>query len=123
MTRYNFNAPLGRLLRVAAFVVALQPAWLPAAGQGRIARMTRDNFLYSNWVAPHTPLDSCLDKNVTEVHIPEAIEHNGRSYRGLSAARQYDGFSLRCRVALHPCLQSAAPIGASLRRNAICVVI
>ena len=58
MTRYYFNAPLGRLLRVAAFVVALQPAWLPAAGQGRIARMTRGNFLYSNWDAPHMTLDS-----------------------------------------------------------------
>lgn len=50
------------------------------SGQGRVARIKQGIFLYSNWDAPHVTLDTCLDMTITEVHIPEAIVHNGRTY-------------------------------------------
>ncbi len=48
--------------------------------QGRIARFQQGIFLYSNWDAPGMALDTCLDKSITEVQIPETIVVNGRSY-------------------------------------------
>lgn len=53
---------------------------LLAWSQGRIARVTKGIFLYSNWDAPCVTLDTCLDMTITEAHIPVAIEHNGRTY-------------------------------------------
>lgn len=53
---------------------------LAAMSQGRVARVTKGIFLYSNWDAPWVTLDTCLDMSITEAHIPAYIEHNGRTY-------------------------------------------
>lgn len=72
------NSILLRRFIVTAFAVALlsSMAW----GDGRIARFKQGLFLYSNWDAPHVTIDTCLDMTITELHIPNAVEHNGRSY-------------------------------------------
>ena len=62
------------------FVVMAMLITEVAWGQGRVARVTKDIFLYSNWDAPHVTLDTCLDMTITEAHIPDQIEHNGRTY-------------------------------------------
>ena len=51
-----------------------------SAAQERVARITQGIFLYSNWDAPHLTLDSCLDKTVTHVQIPDMVTWNGRDY-------------------------------------------
>lgn len=53
---------------------------LTAWADGRVARVTKGNFMYSNWDAPCVTLDSCLDRSINEVRIPDSIMHNGRSY-------------------------------------------
>ena len=68
-----------KLLRLAFLIVATLFV-IPAMAQGRVARVTKGIFLFSNWDSPHVTLDTCLDMTITEVHIPDAIEHNGRSY-------------------------------------------
>ena len=47
---------------------------------GRIKRIRQGVFLYSNWDAPYLSLDSCLDKSVTQVVVPDFVRWYGRSY-------------------------------------------
>ena len=74
MTRHHRYTLLLTILLLSAFTS------LNALAQGRVARFQQGIFLYSNWDAPGMALDTCLDKSVTEVQIPESIVVNGRSY-------------------------------------------
>lgn len=47
---------------------------------GRIKRIKQGIFLYSNWDAPWLSLDSCLDKSVTQVTVPDVVTWYGRNY-------------------------------------------
>ncbi len=47
---------------------------------GRIKRIKQGIFLYSNWDAPYLTLDSCLDKSVTQVTVPDVVTWYGREY-------------------------------------------
>ena len=47
---------------------------------GRIKRIKQGIFLYSNWDAPWLSLDSCLDKSVTQITVPDSVSWYGRNY-------------------------------------------
>ena len=47
---------------------------------GRVKRIRQGIFLYSNWDAPYLTLDSCLDKSVTQVTVPDVVTWYGREY-------------------------------------------
>lgn len=65
-----------RLIMSIAFLICV----FSALAQGKIARFQQGIFLYSNWDAPGMALDTCLDRSITEVEIPDFITVNGRSY-------------------------------------------
>lgn len=65
-----------RLIMSIAFLICVFSAF----AQGKIARFQQGIFLYSNWDAPGMALDTCLDRSITEVEIPDFITVNGRSY-------------------------------------------
>lgn len=47
---------------------------------GRVKRIKQGIFLYSNWDAPWLSLDSCLDKSVTQITVPDSVSWYGRNY-------------------------------------------
>jgi hypothetical protein len=64
------------ILLLAVTALATITAW----ADGRVARVKQGVFLYSNWDAPVMTLDSCLDKSITQVKIPDSVIVNGRNY-------------------------------------------
>lgn len=68
------------LFKAILLVVALLVAANVVLANERIARVSQGIFLYSNWNAPYMTLDTCLDMTVKEVHIPDTITVNGRTY-------------------------------------------
>ena len=49
-------------------------------GEERTAQFVDGQFLYSNWDSPWVTLDSCIDRNVEHLVIPDGVTHNGRYY-------------------------------------------
>lgn len=49
-------------------------------GEERSAQFVEGQFLYSNWDSPWVTLDSCIDRNVEHLVIPDGVTHNGRYY-------------------------------------------
>lgn len=49
-------------------------------GEERSAQFVEGQFLFSNWDSPWVTLDSCIDRNVEHLVIPEGVTHNGRYY-------------------------------------------
>ena len=67
-------------------MLALALLWIVAVtaveghAVGRIKRIKQGIFLYSNWDAPWLSLDSCLDKSVTQITVPDSVSWYGRNY-------------------------------------------
>lgn len=67
-------------------LLALALLWIVAVtaveghAVGRIKRIKQGIFLYSNWDAPWLSLDSCLDKSVTQITVPDSVSWYGRNY-------------------------------------------
>lgn len=64
------------LNHIALMILAVIGFW----GEERSAQFVEGQFLYSNWDSPWVTLDSCIDRNVEHLVIPEGINHNGRYY-------------------------------------------
>jgi len=69
-----------KILAVALLLGVVAGMAFESGAVGRVKRIRQGIFLYSNWDAPYLTLDSCLDKSVTQVTVPDVVTWYGREY-------------------------------------------